>query len=546
MRMISSTGNKPYLQYPADVLSGKVVAGEHIRLACERFFSLMEDDRYEFRPECVDNVIRLFHHLKHFKGRHSGSPFILEPWQAWIVASIYGFYNLSDGSRLTQTVYIEVARKNGKTALAAGIGLNALFNDGEDGAEVYFAANSKDQVKISAWPLCSNFAKTFDPKEKYLKVFRDTINFDKKLSWLKVLAADSTKLDGPNPSTFILDEYHAAKTNSLKAVLESGQGTRENPLEIIITTAGFDKLGPCYELRTTGTEILNGLKEDDSFFIAIYSLDKDDDWKDEKVWIKSNPNMDVTVKSSYLRKEVRKAMNTPSDEVNVKTKNLNLWCDSADVWIPDDYILSCSSPIDFDTFTDRDDCYAGIDLSATSDLACVSFMFQKEKFYFKTLYYLPEEALLTKKNKEQYSEWVRNGYLKLTPGNVVDYDYILDDLLRMDKRFYLTKVGYDSWNATQFVINATDEGLAMEPVSQSIGNFNRPTKEMERIILSGNAVIDNNPITRFCFKNVVMKIDSNGNTKPSKEYKDKKIDGVIAMIEALGVYLLTPQYSNTI
>lgn len=546
MRMISSTGNKPYLQYPADVLSGKVVAGEHIRLACERFFSLMEDDRYEFRPECVDNVIRLFLHLKHFKGRHSGSPFTLEPWQAWIVASIYGFYNLSDGSRLTQTVYIEVARKNGKTALAAGIGLNALFNDGEDGAEVYFAANSKDQVKISAWPLCSNFAKTFDPKEKYLKVFRDTINFDKKLSWLKVLAADSTKLDGPNPSTFILDEYHAAKTNSLKAVLESGQGTRENPLEIIITTAGFDKLGPCYELRTTGTEILNGLKEDDSFFIAIYSLDKDDDWKDEKVWIKSNPNMDVTVKSSYLRKEVRKAMNTPSDEVNVKTKNLNLWCDSADVWIPDDYILSCSSPIDFDTFSDRDDCYAGIDLSATSDLACVSFMFLKEKFYFKTLYYLPEEALLTKKNKEQYSEWVRNGYLKLTPGNVVDYDYILDDLLRMDKRFYLTKVGYDSWNATQFVINATDEGLAMEPVSQSIGNFNRPTKEMERIILSGNAVIDNNPITRFCFKNVVMKIDSNGNTKPSKEYKDKKIDGVIAMIEALGVYLLTPQYSNTI
>lgn len=544
--MISSTGNKPYLQYPADVLSGKVVAGEHIRLACERFFSLMEDDRYEFRPECVDNVIRLFLHLKHFKGRHSGSPFTLEPWQAWIVASIYGFYNLSDGSRLTQTVYIEVARKNGKTALAAGIGLNALFNDGEDGAEVYFAANSKDQVKISAWPLCSNFAKTFDPKEKYLKVFRDTINFDKKLSWLKVLAADSTKLDGPNPSTFILDEYHAAKTNSLKAVLESGQGTRENPLEIIITTAGFDKLGPCYELRTTGTEILNGLKEDDSFFIAIYSLDKDDDWKDEKVWIKSNPNMDVTVKSSYLRKEVRKAMNTPSDEVNVKTKNLNLWCDSVDVWIPDDYILSCSSPIDFDTFSERDDCYAGIDLSATSDLACVSFMFPKEKFYFKTLYYLPEEALLTKKNKEQYSEWVRNGYLKLTPGNVVDYDYILDDLLRMDKRFYLTKVGYDSWNATQFVINATDEGLAMEPVSQSIGNFNRPTKEMERIILSGNAVIDNNPITRFCFKNVVMKIDSNGNTKPSKEYKDKKIDGVIAMIEALGVYLLTPQYSNTI
>lgn len=545
--MISSATNKAYIQYPVDVISGNVIAGKHIKKACERFFSLMDDDRYMFLDEKVDKVIRLYHHLRHFKGRHSGKPFVLEPWQEWIIASIYGFYNKSDGSRLTQTVYIEVARKNGKTALAAGIGLNALINDDEDGAEVYFAANSKDQVKISAWPLCSNFAKAFDPKEKYLKVYRDTINFDKKISWLKVLAADSTKLDGPNPSTFILDEYHAAKSNSLKAVLESGQGTRDNPLEIIITTAGFDKLGPCYELRTTATEVLNGLKEDDSFFMAIYSLDEKDDWKDEANWIKSNPNMDVTVKSSYLRKEVRKAMNTPSDEVNVKTKNLNMWCDSSDVWIPDDYILACSRKVDLDDFTTKDDCFAGIDLSSTSDLTCVSFMIPKDgKFYFKTLYYLPEESLETKKNKEQYSEWVRLGFLKLTPGNVVDYDYILDDILSVDKRLYIVKVGYDSWNATQFVINATDKGLPMEPVSQSIGNFNRPTKEMERVILSGNVVIDNNPITRFCFRNVVMKLDHNGNTKPSKEYRDKKIDGVISMIEAMGVCLMTPQYSNSI
>lgn len=545
--MISSAINKAYIQYPVDVISGNVIAGKHIKKACERFFSLMDDDRYMFLEEKVDKVIRLYHHLRHFKGRHSGKPFVLEPWQEWIIASIYGFYNKSDGSRLTQTVYIEVARKNGKTALAAGIGLNALINDDEDGAEVYFAANSKDQVKISAWPLCSNFAKAFDPKEKYLKVYRDTINFDKTISWLKVLAADSTKLDGPNPSTFILDEYHAAKSNSLKAVLESGQGTRDNPLEIIITTAGFDKLGPCYELRTTATEILNGLKEDDSFFMAIYSLDEKDDWKDEANWIKSNPNMDVTVKSSYLRKEVRKAMNTPSDEVNVKTKNLNMWCDSSDVWIPDDYILACSRKVDLADFTTNDDCFAGIDLSSTSDLTCVSFMIPKDgKLYFKTLYYLPEEALETKKNKEQYSEWVRLGFLKLTHGNVVDYDYILDDILSVDKRLYIVKVGYDSWNATQFVINATDKGLPMEPVSQSIGNFNRPTKEMERVILSGNVVIDNNPITRFCFRNVVMKLDHNGNTKPSKEYRDKKIDGVISMIEAMGVCLMTPQYSNSI
>ena len=326
--------------------------------------------------------------------------------------------------------------------------------------------------------------------------------------------------------------------------MESGQGTRDNPLEIIITTAGFDKLGPCYELRTTATEILSGLKQDDSFFIAIYSLDKDDDWKDERNWIKSNPNLDVTVKSTYLRKEVRKAVNTPSDEVNVKTKNLNMWCDSSDVWIPDDYILSNSSSVSISDFSLENDCYVGIDLSSTSDLTAVSFMIPKDgKFYFKNNYYLPEDALKTKKNKEQYGEWVRNGHLKLTPGNVVDYDYILRDIMSVDNNVYISKVGYDAWNSTQFVINATDKGLPMEPVSQSIGNFNRPTKEMERAILSGKAVIDNNPITRFCFRNVVMRLDYNGNTKPSKEHSDKKIDGVIAMIEAMGVYLLTPQYS---
>jgi phage terminase large subunit-like protein len=271
---------KAYHQYVEDVLSGKIVACELIKLACERFVSFLEDDRYEFREDVVDDKIKFYSHLTHFKGKHSRTPFILEPWQQWIIASVYGFFNVEDGSRLTQTAYIEIARKNGKTALAAGMGLDGLINDGEDGAEVYFAANSRDQVKISAWPLCSNFAKGLDPKEKMLTVYRDTVNFDATKSFLKVLASDSTKLDGPDPHMFILDEYHAAKNNSVKAVLESGQGNRENPLAIIITTAGFDKLGPCYELRDTAVDILNSLKEDDSFFCAVFTLDKDDDWKE--------------------------------------------------------------------------------------------------------------------------------------------------------------------------------------------------------------------------------------------------------------------------
>ena len=537
---------KVYHKYAEDVLSGKIVACELIKLACERYLSFLDDDRYEFREEVVDDKIKFYSVLRHFKGKHSGKPFILEPWQQWIVASLYGFFNKEDGSRLTQTAYVEIARKNGKTALAAGMGLDGLINDGEDGAEVYFAANSRDQVKISAWPLCSNFAEGLDPKGKLLTVYRDTVKYDSTKSFLKVLASDSTKLDGPDPHMFILDEYHAAKNNSIKAVLESGQGNRENPLAIIITTAGFDKLGPCYELRDTAVDILKGLKEDDTFFCAVFTLDKEDDWKDESVWIKSNPNLGVTVRPQYLKKEIRKAINTPSDEVNVKTKNLNIWCDSSEIWIPDSYITDASKEVKLTDFRDAE-CYAGIDLSATSDLTCVSYMIPHEgKFYFKTNYYLPEAALTEKRFKEQYQEWRRLGLLTITPGNVTDYDYILNDLMESSKVVYLSSVAYDQWNATQFVINATDNGLNMTPFAQNLGNFNKPTKEMERLILSGNAILDNNVVTRHCFRNVVMARDHNGNIKPSKKYEEKKIDGVISMLQALGAYLSNPRYSAMI
>lgn len=534
---------KSYIQYAQNVISGKVVTGELIKLACERFFSLM--DEYDFRKDIVDDKIRFFSYLKHFKSKHAGQPFILEPWQQWIIASIYGFFN-DDGTRLTQTAYIEIARKNGKTALAAGIGLDGLINDNEQGAEVYFAANSKDQVKISAWPLCSNFAKGLDPDSNLLEVYRDTIKFDATKSWLKVLASDSTKLDGPNPSMFILDEYHAAKNNSLKGVLESGQGMRENPLAIIITTAGFDKLGPCYELRSTAIDILNDLKEDDSMFCAIFTLDDEDNWKDPKVWIKANPNLGVTVRSQYLQKEIRKAINTTSDEVNVKTKNLNVWCDSSEVWIPDNYIIKASKDINLEDFKNVE-AFAGIDLSATSDLTCVAYMIPVEdKFYFKVKYYLPRAALTEKRFKETYNEWNRLDMLTITPGNVTDYDYILNDLRETSGILYLNSVAYDPWNATQFVINATEKGLNMVQYGQNLGNFNRPTKEIERLILSGRAIIDNNVINRHCFRNVVMARDNNGNVKPSKKYEEKKIDGVIAMLEALGAYLTNPRYSATI
>ena len=367
---------KGYYQYAADVRDGNVLVGEFIKLAVERFYSLFERDDIQFREERADYAIEFIALLRHYTGRHAGKPFELLPWQEFAVASIYGFYKKDDdGSwcRMVSSVYIEMARKNGKSAFAAALCLYHLIADGESAAEVYLAANSKDQAKVS-FKMCRNFVSGLDPKHKYLESFRDQINFDKTLSFLKVLAADSSKLDGPNPSMFLLDEYHAAKNSGLKDVLQSGQGMRDDPMSIIITTAGFDKLGPCYQFREMCTEVLMELKEDDTLFALIYSLDEGDDWKDEKVWAKSNPNLGVTVKPKYLREQVRKAINSPSEEVSIKTKNVNMWCDAETVWIPDHYILNASANLDFEQFRDKD-CYAGIDLSSTSDLTLVDFMF---------------------------------------------------------------------------------------------------------------------------------------------------------------------------
>lgn len=535
-----------YYQYAKDVLSGKIVAGKYMKLACERFEKFLLRGDLEFREKSVEHAISFVGILKHYTGRHKGTEFILQAWQQFIVASIYGFFVKATGERLTQSVYIEIARKNGKTAFGAALCLYHLIADGEAGAEVQLAANSKDQAKV-AFKMCSAFTRGIDARRKILKTYRDSILLKKNESILKVIAADDSKLDGFNASMFLLDEYHAAKNSRMKDVLQSSQGMRDNPIGVIITTAGFDKLGPCYSYRGMCIEVLNGASVDDRLFIAIYCIDEDDDWKNPEVWIKSNPNLGVTVKKTYIERQIGLACNSPIEEVGVKTKTLNVWCDSLDVWIPDESILSVTGEVNLSNFDKNDDCFVGIDLSSTTDLAAVSYMVTHEnKLYFKTDYYLPRESLKTKKLKELYGQWVKSGHLKLTPGNVIDYDCILNDIMEADGKVFIQKIGYDSWNSTQFVINAENRGLPMEPFSQSIGNFNKPTKELERMILSENVVIDNNIITRHCFRNVTMKRDWNGNTKPSKQFDDNKIDGVIAMIQAFGIYLESPRYTNTL
>ena len=434
------------------------------------------------------------------------------------------------------------------TAFASAIAICCAIADKEANAEVELVANSRQQAHI-AFDSAHNLVDSIDPKKKIFKRYRDSLNIPSSKSKIQVLSSDAMGNDGYNSSCFILDEFHAAKTWDLYNVMKSSQGMRTQPLAIIITTAGFLLNGyPCYEHRLMCMEILKGNKMDDSQFSAIYELEDEDDWEDESTWVKCSPSIGQTVSYSYMKDQLQAAKNNPALEVGVRTKNFNQFCQSKDVWISDRYLMDAFGKVDLERLKDEE-CYMGVDLSAISDLTAVSIVFPpnedreylKDKFIFTNRIYIPSAAIEESVNTDIYKQWKRQGYAKVTSGNVVDYDYILKDQLEDYNKYYLRKVAYDSWNSTQWAINATTEGLPLYPFSQALGNFNRPTKAFEMLIKQGKVVIANNPAVRWCFNNVEIKADHNDNQKPTKAAGDpnRKIDPIIAMIQALGGYLDT-------
>ncbi len=540
--------NTEYYQYAKDVVDGNIITGELIKLACKRFLSDCERDDLYFNKKKVDKFFKFCSLFRHYKSNDCGSlgnQFKLERWQKWVMANIIGFYYKSNDKRRFNTAILCLARKNGKTALASVIALWFMFD--EQGASVALAANSRQQASL-AFDDVSKFASQIDPKQKDIRRYRNYLKSDLNSSRLKVFASDSTKLDGENLSMALIDEYHAAKDNSVYAVLRSSMTSRPNPLMLVISTVGFNLTGPMKKMFDTDVEILHNLKEDDNRYIAIYQMDEGDNWEDEKNWIKHSPNLGVSISYDNLRKAQIEAKNNPATLNETLTKNWNVWCTVSECWIPDNYILPCMQSLNFDDFKDCE-CYVGVDLSCVSDMTAISYLMKKEdddKFYFKTDYYLPEICLVESPNRELYRYWVQTKQLKLTPENTVDYDYIINDMMKNYNRMSIKKICYDTYNSTSWAIKCTELGMPLEPYSQSIANFNRPTKDFEILIRQKNAVIDKNEITMWMFRNVEIKQDWNANAKPVKVHKDKKIDGIISMIESLGAWQITPHYSGSI
>ena len=458
--------------------------GTLIKMAARRFMTDLQRDDLLFYEPSVDRVCRFIALLSHFEGIASGHTFTLQPWQLFVVGNIVGWYVKATKRRRYIYSYIEVARKNGKTFLSAALCLYFLVADGEAGAEVDLAANCREQAAI-AFRYCSTLAGQIDSTGRVLKRMRTEVRYMSNNSVLRCFAADSTKLDGFNASFALIDEYHAAINSKVRDVIKSSQGMRRNPHLCTITTAGFSRVSPCYELRQSCVAILRGTATDDATFAAIYSPDEGDDWRNETTWRKANPNLNVTVSTEYLRAQVVSAQNNFGEQIGVKTKNINIWTDTAAVWIDDNKILERSEAVE----RHGERLFVGVDLAAVGDLTCVSYLYQQSDMTLRmwTDYYVPSAKLTAGgRYEQQYQQWARQGYVNVTDGNVTDYDRITADIIRYNEQGNtIAMVSYDQWNATQWAIDCTARGLPLRPYSQTTGSFNKPTRELERRIMGG-------------------------------------------------------------
>lgn len=546
----------PAEQYAQDVINGKITACKWVRLACERHVHDLQhahERGFYFDKEAAEYVIRFIGMLRHSKGkwgRGIGELIVLEPWQQFIVWVGFG-WKRADGMRRFRTIYDEVARKNGKSTKAAGLGLYLAFADGEPGAEVYSAATKRDQARIVHKEAIRMVRKNIGLR-KYIKPYKDNLHLELTASKYEPLGADSDSTDGLNIHGVIADELHAWKSREMYDVLETATGSREQPMIIAITTAGVDRRSVCYEKHEYTRKVLEGWKdgsfEDDTWFGIIYTIDEGDDWRDESVWIKANPNLGVSKYIEDLRMKAKRAEQMPAALANFLRRELNVWVQGEIKWMPMDQWRKCGGKIpalQLPKRLEKATAYGGLDMSSSSDLTAFVMVFPDEDGYFDVIcrFWIPEDQLeiRTRDYGLQYSVWKDQGYIETTPGNSIDPDYILDQVERDADLFNIDQTAFDRWGAARVVTTLENKGLTMVQFGQGYASMNPPMKELERLVLSGKLRHGNNPVLTWMADNVVAKMDPSGNIKPDKDKSMEKIDGIVALIMALDLALRHPE-----
>ena len=527
--------------YVEDVIGGRRNAGELERLAVTRHVEDLKratEKGIYWDERAAMKALSFFSLLKHYQGEWAGKELVLEGWQCFVIGSLFG-WKKAGGVRRFNTAYVEVARKNGKTLLAAGIGLYLMYLDGEQGAQVYSAAVDKEQAKV-CWEAAKAMVEQSAELSRRTLLSKTSIAVEETRSTFKPLSKDTKNKDGFNPHGAIIDELHKWPTLEVYDVIRSGMGARRQPLIFIITTAGLNLSLPCYGVRRVNVEILKGTKRQEDRFVMIFSMDEGDDWRDRSNWGKASPNLGVSVKWDFMEGELQAVLNDPTKEVEFKTKNLNMWVDAPTVWIADEVIRAN----DFGT-RDEDlqgqECYAGLDLSSSDDLTALALFFPRTRVpALRLFFWVPEAKVRQKKDRVDYWLWVREGHITETEGDVIDIDYLSKDAERILRGYDVRRVTYDPWMATNGVVQHLEKAGyydRMDPIAQTITNLSEPTKELQRRLLRRELDLMGNPVLRWMFRNVAIYTDPNLNIRLNKAKSTEKIDGCAASVNAVAGYL---------
>jgi len=534
-------------EYASRVQSGEIVAGPHVRLAAKRHLDDILQGHLrglEWHVTRANHAINFIECLRHYQGASAGKRFRLSLWQKFVVGSVFGWY-VNDGQRRFRTAYIEIGKGNGKTPLAAAVALYALVSDGEAGAEVYSAATSRDQAGI-----CFNDAKQFVlscvPLANRLEVGINNIAFHATSSFFRIVSAEGRGLDGKRPHFVVVDELHEHPTATVVEKMRAGTKGRTRALIFEITNSGYDQTTVCFEHHDYSIKVLMGVIPNDSWFAFVASLDKGEDpFVDPKCWIKSNPNLGVSLTTQYLTEQVREARDLPSKRNLVLRLNFCRWTEASESWVDLDHWDACASPIDHDALLGRA-CFGGLDLASVSDFCAYSLVFPPEEgdgiWQLLLKLYLPEAAVVRMREKLRLpiDHWIEQGLVTVTPGNVTDYGFIRRDVNASREKYRVKEIAFDRFNASQLVTDLQDDGALMVGFGQGYGSMSAPCKELERLYMSHRFNHGGHQLLRWMASNTVATKDAAENIKFDRAKSTQKIDGMVSTAMALGRAIAPP------
>jgi phage terminase large subunit-like protein len=536
----------PWEDFCDAVLSGVRPVGSLVLLAVQRHRRDLTEGAargLRFDANSAQHAIDFFGFLRHSKGEWAGTPFVLADWQTFVIAMIFG-WRRADGTRRFRDAYVEIPRKNGKSTLAAGVGLYLFFADGEQGAEVFTAATKRDQARI-VHEEAVRMVKASPLLRSRIGSVRDNLHVKATNSKFEPLGADDDTMDGLNVHAAIVDEYHAHKNSGVFDKLNTATGARQQPLMFTITTAGANKAkSPCGQKNEYCQRVLLGTVEDDDTFAFIATIDEKDDWRDERVWAKANLNLGTSAKLDDLRRKARVAMEMPGAQNSFRRLHLNQWTEQSERWIDLEVWDSCAGEIEareLPEFLMGRVCYGALDLASTRDICALTLWFpptdDETAGYLVPWLFVPNENILERDRKDRttYSAWRDNEWLVATPGNITDYEFIRSTVHEVAERYQLEQVAYDRWNATQLVTQLTDDGIDMVPFGQGFASMAAPTKSFEAKVVGRTLAHGGHPVLRWMAQNVSIRLDPAGNMKPDKSTSGEKIDGIVAAIMAIGI-----------